>query len=211
MKYDVIYADPPWSYNSRKAGAERKDKTKFGGGAEKHYPLMTDTEILAMRPMVDNWTATNCALFLWATCPRIDSAIDVLKGWGFRYCTVAFVWVKRTAANGLIYNPGYYTASNAEVVLLGCRGSMRPDKPMIQQVVEAPRRAHSQKPDEVRRRIEAMYPGALRLELFARTVSPGWDAWGNEIDDGKEILPPDTDGPFTEDGLMWCEVPACRS
>lgn len=182
MKYDVIYSDPPWFYNSRKAGNERNYlPTKFGGGAEKHYPLMKDDAILALRPMLDDWAAKSCALFLWATFPRLDSAIVILKGWGFRYATVAFVWVKRAKNNGLIFNPGYYTASNAEVVLLGVRGTMRPDRPMLQQIVEAPRKRHSEKPNEVRLRIEEMYPNARRLEMFARQRVPNWGTWGNEV------------------------------
>lgn len=220
-KYQVLLCDPPWLYNSRKAGNERTyRKTKFGGGAEKHYPLMKDAEILALAPMVDSLADENCALFLWATCPRLPLAIEVMKAWGFRYATVAYVWIKRcpckhTGATtigistfggaalrwcprcgaiknshsvwtlpevnlpNLIYNPGYYTASNAEIVLLGVRGSMRPKQPMIQQVVEAPRGKHSAKPEEVRRRIELMYPDARKIELFARPPHPtGWDVWG---------------------------------
>ncbi|MDA8008981.1 MAG: MT-A70 family methyltransferase, partial [Alphaproteobacteria bacterium] len=42
------------------------------------------------------------------------------------------------------------------------------------------RGAHSAKPEEVRRRIEEMFPEQSRLELFARGRSPGWDAWGLE-------------------------------
>lgn len=168
--FDVILADPPWHYNNRKAGGERKDRTKFGGGASKHYPLMRDEEIISLNLAVHTWAAPNCALFLWATCPRIDSAIAVLNGWGFRYATVAFVWVKRAKDNGLIFNPGYYTASNVELVLLGVRGSMRPARPMIQQVVEAPRRGHSQKPPEIQRRIEEMYwtPAAWNCSLESK-------------------------------------------
>lgn len=181
MRYDVIYADPPWFYNSRKPGAERKDPTRFGGGAEKHYPLMRDAELMALRCMIDELAAPNSALFLWATMPRLDFALHLIEGWGFRYTTTAFVWIKRTASGGLIFNPGYYTASNAEIVLLGVRGSMRPDRPMIQQVIEAPRGRHSQKPEEARRRIEQMYPNTARIELFARPPHPlGWNVWGDE-------------------------------
>ena len=186
--YEIIYTDPPWSYNSRKAGAERKDKTKFGGGAEKHYPLMEDDELLALKPLVESWAASDCALFMWATCPRLDFGIRLIEHWGFRYCTVAFAWVKTTRDGGLISNPGFYTASNIELVLLGVRGSMRPDQPMIQQVVMAPRGEHSRKPDEVRYRIEQMYPDARRMEMFCRPVEnlfaihQGWDVWGNEAE-----------------------------
>lgn len=185
MKYQVIYADPPWFYNNRKTGGERKDKTKFGGGAMKHYPLMKDAELLAMRPFIDTLADDNCALFMWATMPRLDFGIELLKKWGFRYATTAFVWVKRTnSGEGLVYNPGFYTASNTEIVLLGIRGSMRPARQMLQSVVEAPRTRHSEKPPEVGRRILQMYPEASRIELFAREQVDGWDAWGNEVKEG---------------------------
>lgn len=40
----------------------------------------------------------------------------------------------------------------------------------------------SRKPDEVRRRIEALMGDVPRVELFARLPAPGWDVWGNEVD-----------------------------
>ena len=44
------------------------------------------------------------------------------------------------------------------------------------------KREHSRKPDTIRRRIEDMHPEQSKLEMFARTKSPGWDVWGNEVD-----------------------------
>lgn len=41
---------------------------------------------------------------------------------------------------------------------------------------------HSAKPEEVRTRIEQMFPTQRKLELFARKPSPGWDVWGNEVE-----------------------------
>jgi N6-adenosine-specific RNA methylase IME4 len=192
-KYQIIYADPPWWYASRKAGNERKYlPTKFGGGAEKHYPLMRDCELIAMSAQIQKISDKNCALFLWATCPRLDSAIDILKAWGFRYCTVVFEWRKYSKSLPIrpVKNPGYYTASNVELVILGVRGTMRPTVAMIPQSVDAPRLEHSQKPEEVRRRIERMYPNKKKIELFARKKADGWDAWGNEVESDIELITP---------------------
>ena len=44
------------------------------------------------------------------------------------------------------------------------------------------RREHSQKPDEVRSRIEKMFPNQSKIELFARQKSPDWAVWGDEVD-----------------------------
>jgi N6-adenosine-specific RNA methylase IME4 len=46
--------------------------------------------------------------------------------------------------------------------------------------VFAPRGEHSEKPEEVRRRIERLFPGPY-LELYGRKLVPGWTVWGNEI------------------------------
>ncbi len=48
-------------------------------------------------------------------------------------------------------------------------------------VIEAPRRGHSEKPEEGFAVIEKSYPEFPRLELFARSQRPGWTAWGNEL------------------------------
>jgi hypothetical protein len=49
----------------------------------------------------------------------------------------------------------------------------------VPQLVVAPRREHSRKPDEVAERIERLLPGPY-IELFARESRPGWDTWGNQ-------------------------------
>ena len=64
----------------------------------------------------------------------------------------------------------------------------------IHQIVISHVEEHSKKPDEVRRRIEALMGDVPRVELFARQSSTGWDVWGNEVQsditlcgyDGKE-------------------------
>ena len=52
----------------------------------------------------------------------------------------------------------------------------------VKQIVLAPRGRHSEKPAEVRKRIETLRgEGAERIELFARQSPEGWDVWGNEV------------------------------
>ena len=48
-------------------------------------------------------------------------------------------------------------------------------------LVEAVRTRHSEKPEEVRRRIEELFGDVPRIELFARKRFHGWDCWGNEV------------------------------
>jgi hypothetical protein len=72
------------------------------------------------------------------------------------------------------------TRANIEPVLLATRGNPLRLSKDVHQVVIAPVGEHSQKPDEVYRRIERLYPGPY-LELFARKPRDGWTTWGNEI------------------------------
>jgi N6-adenosine-specific RNA methylase IME4 len=69
-------------------------------------------------------------------------------------------------------------------VLIGKRGKIPQPRGArnIRQFVSEMRGEHSAKPEEVRTRIEQMFPTQRKLELFARKPSPGWDVWGNEVE-----------------------------
>ncbi len=68
-----------------------------------------------------------------------------------------------------------------EVMLFGYRGILPhfPQRKAFPTLVEADPGAHSEKPTIFRELMEPF--GKPRIELFARTRAPGWDAWGNEI------------------------------
>lgn len=171
--YSVIYADPPWQYD---------DKKKNRGGAERHYPTMSDHEIQNLP--VSQIAADNAVLFLWATWPKLPEALNALYCWGFAYKTNAFVWVKlNKRAKSWYMGMGGYTRSNSEFCLLGVRGDgLIRQSARVHQIIEAPVMKHSEKPAETRDRIVELFGDRPRIELFARQKTDGWDAWGNEID-----------------------------
>ena len=110
-KYDVIYADPPWTY-------KQSGGVKSRGTASKHYKTMPTTEICDL-PII-NICTDKTVCFMWATFPNISEAIKVLEAWGFTYKTAAFVWVKKNkVSDSLFWGMGAYTRANAEVCLLG--------------------------------------------------------------------------------------------
>ena len=175
-KYNIIYADPPWEYNSR-----ANHKTKFGCGACGYYDLMSMDEIKSL-PIPD-LSADNCALFMWCTFPFLEKQIELFKHWGFKYKTVGFTWIKTNPRNkNPFFGVGYYTKSNAEVCLLGIKGKMKPVSNKVSSVIISPRREHSRKPDEARNKIVELFGNMPRLEMFAREKTEGWDAWGNEVE-----------------------------
>ena len=168
-KYNVIYADPAWAYSA--GGAKRN--------AKRHYDTMKPEEIYALP--VQDLAADHCVLFMWATFPNLEIALEAIKRWGFTYKTIGFVWVKRNKkADSWFMGGGNYTRSNAEICLIGVKGKLKRLSASVHSVCDAPRREHSRKPDEIRDRIVQLYGDVPRIELFARETAPGWDAWGNE-------------------------------
>ncbi len=177
-RYKVILADPPWSYNDR--GSKRHP------GAEQKYECMSLQRLRDLR--VEKLADKDCALFMWTTMPFLQDALSTMFAWGFKYKTVAFVWVKRNKKkpDGWFWGMGNWTRANAELVLLGVRGKPKRRRPNVHSVVEAPVGAHSAKPAEVHDRITVLCGAVPRVELFARQKRTGWDAIGLGID-GRRI------------------------
>jgi site-specific DNA-methyltransferase (adenine-specific) len=203
MKYNIIYADPPWSY---------KDKNPLGRtrgryGAADHYQTMTLTEIKELN--VQRIAAGNCVLFLWAVAPQLPAAIEVINAWGFQYKTIAFVWIKLEQNGERFFGTGAYTKSNAELCLLGVRGKVGrlvrgsvndPDNVLRvisnkeSQIITTSRknrsgRFHSVKPDKAYTKIESLFGKVPRIELFARNEKEGWDCWGNQVKSTVKLRP----------------------
>ena len=175
-KYNIIYADPPWSYNDRLG---MKGAHGFIRGAASFYSTMKITDIMAIpiHKICDN----NCVLFLWVTMPLLREGLDTMKAWGFKYKTCAFTWVKKTKTGKNHFGMGHYTRGNAELCLLGIKGKLPILNHSISQIVEDLVRKHSKKPDIVRDKIVSLYGDLPKIELFARNKTPGWDVWGNEV------------------------------
>jgi len=175
-KYNIIYADPPWSYR------DKRDKhPRLCGGASAHYNTMTVEEIknLPVNKLADD----NCMLFIWVTFPNLQEGLDVIKAWGFTYKTLGFSWIKTNKKNGKpFFGIGYYTKSNCEVCLIGVKGKPIVVSNKVSSVIIAPREEHSKKPDIVRDKIVELCGDLPRIELFARQKVEGWDVWGNEVE-----------------------------
>ena len=80
------------------------------------------------------------------------------------------------------YGLGYWTRGNAEICLLAKRGQPKRRSKSVHQFIISPIEEHSKKPDITREKIIELAGDLPRVELFARQKTPGWDAWGNEVD-----------------------------
>ena len=74
----------------------------------------------------------------------------------------------------------------AELCLLATKGKISRINASISQIIETVRERHSQKPNEVRKKIVEFCGDIPRVELFARQKTEGWDAIGDGID-GQDI------------------------
>ena len=172
MKYNIIYADPPWQYKTKECLAK---KSILNGNINSHYPTMTLDEIKGLK--ISELACDDALLFMWVVSPMLKEGLDVMDSWGFKYATVAFVWYKERT------NPGHYTMSECELCLVGKKGRIPTprDSRNERQFLSELRKKHSQKPNEIRDRIWRMFPSQAKVELFARQATPGWDVWGNEV------------------------------
>lgn len=172
MKYKTILADPPW--NESGGG-------KIKRGADRHYPLMKTQEIIDMKDMIGDISEDNSHLYLWVTNNFLKDGLKVMDEWSYRYVT-NIAWVK-----GGNIGLGQYFRGCHELCLFGVKG-MLPYKVIKEKrqqgvtVINAKKRKHSKKPEEMRRMIE-LVSYAPRIELFARERYEGWDAWGDQIED----------------------------
>lgn len=188
-KYNIIYADPPWSYNDKLG-----DKKNYGS-ATSSYKTMSTKEIISMP--IPGISAKDCVLFIWAVSPLLPEAIEVIKAWGFTYKTVAFNWVKVSANGEFLSNMGRWTMGNCELCLLATKGSLKRKRKDIKQLQILVRSSHSKKPDKIRKLITELMGDIPRIELFARGDKTkdlfnfnrfdGWDTWGNQVESNIEI------------------------
>ncbi len=177
LSYPIVYADPPWAYSDRGCI----------GAAEAQYHTMTFDEIAALP--VPALAARDAVLFLWATFPKMEDALRLIPAWGFKYKSIAFLWVK-TKGGKPFFGLGRWTRGNAEPCLIATRGHPHRVSSSVSQLdfsapeetFDSPVSRHSAKPPAVRDRIVELMGDLPRVELFARDAVPGWDRWGNEVD-----------------------------
>jgi len=169
-RYSIFYADPPWDYRGRLQHGKRKSSD----GAACHYRTSTPEEIARLD--IPHITAEDALCFMWVCSPLLPEAMYVMQEWGFKYATIAFVWHKKAII------PGYYTLSSCELVIVGKVGKIplprgtRNERQFISEM----RGEHSEKPIEIRKRIDRMFPYQKKLELFSRSLVYGWDVFGDE-------------------------------
>jgi N6-adenosine-specific RNA methylase IME4 len=160
--YNVIVVDPPWPYEIRKNDPLHRGRAP--------YPSMSIDEILALKIPAKE----DCVLFLWATNSFMHEAFHALEAWNFSYKTI-FTWVKNRI--GL----GNWLRGQAEHCLLSIRGTPPISLSSQSNVLYAPIREHSRKPQEFYALVDSLCHGS-KLDMFSREKRDGWCQQGAECD-----------------------------
>jgi ParB/RepB/Spo0J family partition protein len=173
IKAGLILSDFEWHFKVR------SEQTGMDRHAANHYVTARDCntpeEIVERQRERMSIAADDCIHLMWV--PACFSAIGhkVMELQGFTYVS-QFVWIKPGIGTG------FWVRESHELLLLGVRGKV-PAPAMGDQfrsAIEAPRGAHSEKPDFQYEIAEKYFPNLPKVELNARRSRPGWIPWGNE-------------------------------
>ena len=191
-KYQIIYADPPWAYSNGLRTSKKDENGKYlfykpNTTVGKKYETQSVEWIKSIA--INNISDENAILFLWTTDSHLESALEVIRAWGFTYKTIGFIWNKKEKSGKQVCYMGIWTMKGSEICLLATKGKIHSEikSHKVRQLVEAQRREHSQKPDIIKDKIVELMGDLPRIELFARQKTKGWDVWGNEIKSDIEL------------------------
>ena len=171
--YGAIYADPPWSWKARSPKGEDRS-------AVNHYGVMSLDAIKAL-PVAD-MAAKDAVLFLWAIDSMLPLALEVIEAYDFQFKTVAFTGqrrISRAPASSRAWVTGLGAIPNS--ACFATRGSPKRLNKDVRQLIVAPRREHSRKPDEVRERIERLVLAPIARCSLDRGRRAGNVAFSDEL------------------------------
>jgi N6-adenosine-specific RNA methylase IME4 len=186
--YNIIYADPPWTYENKKTGGSGTS------GAATKYPTLSLEEIknLPVKDIADK----DAVLFIWAVVPLLPEAFQVIEAWDFKYKKM-ITW-RKIMSLGM----GYWFRGQTEHLLFATKGKVKAFRCQRPNFYECKVGEHSEKPEYFRMLINEAIQGMEpknKIELFARgdkesknlfneNKFDGWHTWGNEIESNINLL-----------------------
>jgi mRNA (2'-O-methyladenosine-N6-)-methyltransferase len=182
-KFDVVLLDPPW----RIRGAQNvsDEKTIFNNNKfTLQYNTMSNEEIMDLDV---GQLSDRGFIFLWTINSQLQTAFECLNRWGYTFVD-RITWIKKTNKDSIFIGQGYYLLHSSEICVIGAKKDVEGNYLEVVQKVSndlifSPTQKKSQKPDQMYHIIERMFPGARKVELFARNhnIRPGWLSIGNQL------------------------------
>jgi N6-adenosine-specific RNA methylase IME4 len=126
--FSTVVSDANWGYQNFGLAKHGAARSKYAGST---------ADVLGAIP-VSEWVRPSGNHFMWATGPKMEVAIDVMRAWGYHLVTMA-PWVKTVPSKGEVKRGvGFWGYGAAEYLLMCRRGnatapkyrSMK-DKPMM--------------------------------------------------------------------------------
>uniref|UniRef100_A0A8B9FP16 Methyltransferase like 4 n=1 Tax=Amazona collaria TaxID=241587 RepID=A0A8B9FP16_9PSIT len=176
-KYDVIVIDPPWENKSVKRSSR--------------YSYLSSWQIKQIP--VPALAAPNCLVVTWVT--NRQKHLHFVKDELYPHWSVKTLaewhWVKITGAGEFVFPLDSLHKKPYEVLVLGrvqgdVKQTLRKSEDVLpipehKLIVSIPCSLHSHKPPLTGVLAEFLKPDVECLELFARSLQPGWTSWGNEV------------------------------
>jgi N6-adenosine-specific RNA methylase IME4 len=192
MKFQVIVADPPWSFSD---SLKMDDVAR---GAKSNYNTMRLPDIVAL-PINKLISPKGSVLALWVPSSMLQDGLDTMKAWGFTH-KQTYVWVKtkkepitsmyQDLNDSLGFGMGRLFRQCHEICLVGISSTeiyKKLNNKSQRSVSLATNLKHSSKPEFLQDSLERMFPRTKKLELFARRNRKGWICLGNEVCNGEDI------------------------
>ncbi|NXN16712.1 METL4 protein, partial [Indicator maculatus] len=176
-RFDVIVMDPPWENKSLKRS--------------KRYSSLAPWQIKQLP--VPALAAPSCLVLTWVTNRQrhLRFVRDQLYPHWALQPLAEWHWVKITRAGEFVLPLDSLHKKPYEVLVLGrARGDPKeasreaeavPAIPDQKLIVSVPCSLHSHKPPLAGVLAEFVKPDVQCLEMFARSLQPGWTSWGNEV------------------------------
>lgn len=174
--YSVILLDPAWSY-------EMYSEKGHAKSPHAHYSCMSMDELKALP--VGHLAQPDATMVMWSVFPMMPQALELMAHYGFQFKTGG-AWAKQSKTGQKIaFGTGYIYRGAAEFWIVGTVGEPRLKSKSVRNLIVAPVREHSRKPDQMHSDIERLWDGPY-VEIFGRQQRAGWDVWGNEAEKFEE-------------------------
>ncbi|XP_049912022.1 N(6)-adenine-specific methyltransferase METTL4 [Epinephelus moara] len=177
-RYDLIVMDPPWENKSVKRS--------------RRYSSLPSSQLKQLP--IPQLASPNCLVVTWVTNrpSHLRYVRDELyPHWGVEVVAEWF-WVKVTTSAEFVFPLDSHHKKPYEVLVLGRYRSSADNSTCPPEttevpvedhrlIVSVPSALHSQKPSLSEVLKPFIGAEANCLELFARSLQPGWTSWGNEV------------------------------
>jgi N6-adenosine-specific RNA methylase IME4 len=174
-KFDLVVLDPPWPNQSA-----RRKTDKYAT-----VPNLKEMRNLLLQIPLASHLTPDGLVAVWVTNKHsihdfLTSSTGLFAAWGLEVVT-EWTWLKVAASGEPLYDVESTWRKPWEKLIIAKRfGSKKPDALESKVIVAVPD-VHSRKPNLRGLFQDVLGKECLGLEIFARNLTAGWWAWGDEL------------------------------